>query len=171
MTVEIREAAYEDAETIATIHVASWQAAYPAILPERFLKNLSIAARTVSWQNQLRSGQSRVLMGRVDEAVAGWVAFGACRDDDKDGNWGEVMAIYLLQAYWGRGIGARLVDAARHALRDAGYSHAGLWVLAENPLARAFYERIGFRYDDLSKAMQIGGVPLTEMRYVCALTD
>ena len=110
-----------------------------------------------------------MLVAQVDETIIGWIAFGACRDKDKDSNWAEIEALYVLPDFWRKGIGGRLSDSARQLLQTAGYSFATLWVLSENHHARAFYYRNGFAQDDSSKLIQIGGVQLTEVRYHCAL--
>jgi GNAT superfamily N-acetyltransferase len=171
MSVEIREATVEDAEAIATVHVISWQSAYRGIMPEKFLSELSVEGRSNMWQKSLRAGKPRVLVAYANEAIAGWIAFGACRDADKESTWAEVEALYVLPEFWGRGIGKRLSDSARQLLRSAGYSFVALWVLSENHHARAFYDRIGFAHDDSSKVISVGGVSLTEVRYHCSLTS
>jgi len=169
MPIEIREATSEDAELIAKIHVLSWQAAYADIIPGPFLENLSVAARTQGWRKSLEAGRLRVLLAYVEQAAVGWIAFGASRDADKDGTWAEVEALYILPAAWGQGVGKCLSDAARHILEAAGYANVMLWVLSENQRARAFYQHIGFVCDESSKAIEIGGAPLIETRYGCAL--
>jgi GNAT superfamily N-acetyltransferase len=171
MTVEIREATYSDAETIASVHVLSWQAAYRGILPEAFLQGLSVEARSRMWQKSLQTGKPRVLLAYSDEAIAGWIAFGACRDADKDETWAEVEALYVLPEFWSKGIGERLSNSARELLRSAGFSFVALWVLSENHRARRFYHRIGFDHDQSSKRISIGDVSLTEIRYRCSLAD
>ena len=40
-----------------------------------------------------------------------------------------------------------------------------LWVLADNERARRFYKRHGFEPDGVEKIEEIGGKPLTEVRY------
>jgi GNAT superfamily N-acetyltransferase len=167
--VKIRKATLEDAEAIATVHVASWQAAYKGIMPEQFLKTLSLEARAATWRKLLQAGTSQALVAQVDEVIIGWIAFGACRDKDKYSNWAEIEALYVLPEFWRKGIGGRLSDSARQLLHTAGYTFATLWVLSENHHARAFYQRNGFTQDDSSKLIQIGGVQLTEIRYHCAL--
>jgi ribosomal protein S18 acetylase RimI-like enzyme len=171
MTVEIREATYSDAETIARIHVLSWQAAYRGIMPDEFLEGLSVEARSSMWQKSLQIGKLKVLLAYSDEVVVGWIAFGACRDTDKDETWAEVEALYVLPKFWRRGIGERLSNSARASLREAGFSFVALWVLSENHRARGFYHRIGFHHDESSKCISVGGVPLTEIRYRCSLVN
>jgi GNAT superfamily N-acetyltransferase len=171
MLVEIRKATFEDAAAIAGVHVMSWQAAYKGIMPDQFLNELSVEARSALWQKSLQAGNLSVLVACAGAAIAGWIAFGACRDADKDSTWAEVEALYVLPEFWSNGIGERLGNSACQLLRDAGYSFVSIWVLSENHRARAFYERIGFAHDDSSKVVRIGGVPLTEMRYHCALSS
>ncbi|RFU49504.1 GNAT family N-acetyltransferase [Paraburkholderia sp. DHOC27] len=169
MQMDIREATVGDAQNIATVHVASWQAAYQGIMPAGFLEDLSVAARTRNWQSALTAGKLRVLLASVDGVLAGWVAFGACRDADKDSRWSEVEALYVSPAYWRHGVGHALRVAACAQLQQAGYEHVVLWVLAANQRAIAFYERAGFVRDQASKDIVAGGVPLTEVRYCKAL--
>ena len=110
-----------------------------------------------------------MLLAHVANVPVGWIAFGACRDSDKDSQWAEVEAFYVLPAFWGQGVGRRLNDAVRPVLLDAGYKNVALWVLAENHRAKAFYERVGFVADGAGKSIEIGGASLDELRYCRAL--
>ena len=179
MLVGIREATIEDAQAIATIHVDSWQAAYRGILPETYLANLAVTQRSEAWRKSIVAGRPRVLVAHADthfetaaaaETILGWVAFGDARDGDKDHRWGEVETLYIAPAFWRKGIGRRLIDAARVALHSAGYTNVALWVLLDNRRARAFYKRSGFVCDNSSRGVQLGGKWLTELRYCCALS-
>jgi GNAT superfamily N-acetyltransferase len=67
------------------------------------------------------------------------------------------------------GIGSALLASAEQAMRDAGFKDALLWVLARNADARAFYERAGWQPDGTEKQEEIGGQPVTEVRYRKAL--
>jgi ribosomal protein S18 acetylase RimI-like enzyme len=180
MLVGIREATVEDAQAIATIHVDSWQAAYRGILPEAYLANLAVTQRREAWRKSIIAGRPRVLVAHAgahadadahaDETLLGWVAFGDSRDGDKDHRWAEVETLYIAPAFWRKGVGKRLIDAARHALQSAGYTNVALWVLLDNRRARAFYKRSGFVCDNSSRGVQLGGKWLTEIRYCCALS-
>ena len=52
-----------------------------------------------------------------------------------------------------------------------GYVDAILWVLADNPRARAFYEREGWALDGGEKTDQFLGVDVRELRYRRAMRD
>lgn len=47
--IQIRRANLSDASAIAGVHAASWQETYPGIVPDDFLKNLSVERRFVQW--------------------------------------------------------------------------------------------------------------------------
>lgn len=58
---------------------------------------------------------------------------------------GELQKIYVRGAEVGHGLGAKLLDAAITAARDAGEPLIWLGVLKTNPRAARFYERHGFQ--------------------------
>jgi GNAT superfamily N-acetyltransferase len=64
---------------------------------------------------------------------------------------------------WSSGAGAALMASALEALRS--YSSATLWVLADNPRARRFYEREGWVLDGGRREEEILGVDVAEVRY------
>jgi ribosomal protein S18 acetylase RimI-like enzyme len=51
--MEIRRAILEDAMAIATVHVRSWKAAYPGLIPQRYLDSLHPEDRVEGWQQVL----------------------------------------------------------------------------------------------------------------------
>jgi ribosomal protein S18 acetylase RimI-like enzyme len=60
------------------------------------------------------------------------------------GRVGHVDSFYVLPALRGRGVGRLLMDAAYGAMREAGAETVALEMVAENDVARRFYEREGF---------------------------
>ncbi|PQV49370.1 GNAT family N-acetyltransferase [Paraburkholderia sp. BL21I4N1] len=165
MLVDIREAMVVDAQAIAEIHVSSWQSAYAGIMPPSFLAALSVDKRARSWRDALESRRISVALAYTAGQLAGWVAYGKCRDTDKDASWGEIEAIYLDPSQYGQGIGALLMQHACRSLDEMGYTHALLWVLTKNCRARTFYERVGFVADDRTREFELGGSVLCEIRY------
>jgi GNAT superfamily N-acetyltransferase len=167
----IRAAVPADAAEIARVHVASWRAAYRGLLPDRYLERLSVDDRAPTWRRRIdgrRPGEAVLVAGRGG-AIVGFASAGPTRDRDADPrSVGEVYAVYLTPEEWGRGAGRRLLERAVAALRDAGFAHAGLWVLETNAHARGFYEHLGWRADGSTKQERFGE-RVTEVRYRLAL--
>ncbi|WP_157605345.1 hypothetical protein [Schlesneria paludicola] len=47
--MNVRRATAADAESIALVHVLSWQHAYRGIVPDSVLNHLSVEARRTTW--------------------------------------------------------------------------------------------------------------------------
>ncbi|WP_409466269.1 N-acetyltransferase family protein [Amycolatopsis sp. GA6-003] len=171
---EIRPATPSDAAGIATVHVASWQAAYAGLLPDDFLSALSIETRERFWASNLAdpSRPHTILTARVANEVIGFAVFGPSRDDDATPKTGELSSIYLLPSEWGRGTGRALHEECLRSLSTR-FETATLWVLSTNTRARAFYERAGWVPDGKTKVetMSDGAVTLEEVRYRVVLGE
>jgi ribosomal protein S18 acetylase RimI-like enzyme len=174
MSPLVRPATAADAEPIARVHVATWQAAYAGLLPADYLTAMSnsVQQRADRWRTSVATSGSTVLV--VDAAnnrdgLAGFVAVGPSRDAGAAKRTGELMAIYVNPQFWGDRIGAALHVAGLASLAEAGNATATLWVLDTNQRARAFYERHGWSLDGNSKSEEIGGVTVTELRYTTHL--
>jgi GNAT superfamily N-acetyltransferase len=174
MSAVVRPATEADAEAIAHVHVATWQAAYTGLLPADYLAAMSgtIEPRADRRRTTLATPSTTVLV--VDAAdsgggVAGFVDVGPSRDSDAAPRTGELMAIYVHPRFWGQRIGAVLHDAGLAALAAAGNTTATLWVLDTNQRGRAFYERHGWSLDGNTKQAEIGDVTVTEVRYTTHL--
>jgi ribosomal protein S18 acetylase RimI-like enzyme len=165
--IAVREAVPADAAGIATCHVRSWQVAYRGQLPDAMLDGLTaeIPRRTDGWARILATEDRRRRLVAVDgEHIAGFVAFGP-NEAGLNESVGEVYAIYLDPAYWGRGVGRALMDAAVEGLRRDGLTSAVLWVLETNERAKRFYRIAGWRPDGARKTEHRGDVELREERY------
>lgn len=159
--MEVRRAAVADAAAIADVHTRSWQAAYEQIFGQERLAGIDAAARRAAWERAIESGEN-VFFAEADGRVVGFASVGPSREPPGSG---ELYAIYVLADAWGTGAGSALMGAAVSALRDAGDAEAILWVLEDNPRARHFYEREGWRLDDARKEDEFLGVRAAEVRY------
>lgn len=170
---EIRDAAPADAEDIAATHIASWQEAYAGQLPDDFLAGLSesFERRREFWEKVAAApgAQEALLVAEVDGQVVGFAHVCRSRDPLSEETTGEVTAIYLRKAYWGRGIGRRLFSEATNRLRGFGFKDAMLWVLDSNERTRRFYEAAGWVTDGSEKQDQRGNLVLREVRYIVTL--
>jgi len=159
----LRLATIEDAETIATIHVRTWQTVYEGIMPAKYLASLSIQERANLWRRVISEQRAAVLLALASHGETGFISFGPSRD--KDGKEkAEIYAIYVLPEFWNQGFGRELLDEAERRIRDSHFIALTLWVLEKNALARRFYEARGFRLDTSREEETIGGLLLAELR-------
>jgi mycothiol synthase len=157
----VRPAAVADAAAIADVHTRTWQAAYAHVFGSERLAGMDVEARAVRWRRWLADGETAFVAER-DGAVVGFVWTGPSRDEDAEG---ELYAIYVVPDAWGSGAGSALMRAGVEAMRAAGNRDAILWVLADNPRARRFYEREGWALDGARKDEEFLGLRVPEVRY------
>jgi GNAT superfamily N-acetyltransferase len=160
----ISSASYEDLPEVARIHVAAWKQAYVGQLPQVHLANLDVADRLRRWREQFSNhAVSRLVVASVNNKMAGFICFGPARDEER-ADWGEIYAIYVLEPYWGNGLGYQLYRAARAELKSNGFPTAYLWVLDTNRRAIAAYERWGGVFEsERCKDHEVGGQPVKEV--------
>lgn len=165
--VRIQEAKISDAVGIARVHVKTWQSAYTGLVPDDFLKKLSIQGRAVGWKKQLEKPDkgNRYFVGVINRQIVGWCATGKCRDEDTTLNNGEVYGIYVLPEYNGKGIGSQLMKTALTKLKEDGYMTATLWVLSTNEKSKKWYKSKGWKPDGKTKIDHHRGIVLHESRY------
>jgi ribosomal protein S18 acetylase RimI-like enzyme len=159
--MNVRPATGDDSEAIETIRVRGWQAAYRHVFPAAELDALPIDP--VRWRPRLVSPPAgwSTFVAQDREAVIGFASVGPSRDAR---GLGELYAIYVDPAAWSTGAGRALIERAEERLA-ADYEAATLWVLEDNPRARAFYERAGWVPDGARKAEERWGVRAPEVRY------
>lgn len=162
----IRDATGADAAAIARVHVDSWRTTYRGLMPDAVLDGLSYAGRERQWvwaTSAAAEGRGCVVVADEGEAgIVGFASGGACRDDL--GYGAEVPAIYLLEAWQGRGLGKGLMLAAADRLAARGYDSLLVWVLETNELGRRFYAALGGAVVG-AKEEELFGATLREVAY------
>jgi ribosomal protein S18 acetylase RimI-like enzyme len=172
MAFELREARPGDELAVAELHVRSWQEAYGELMPAEFLAGLDPRDRAGRYTfGSTEEGAPTTILAVVGEGgdgedpsltnsrevrsgsppspgerVAGFVTFGASRDDDARG-LSEVYALYVDPDRLRGGVGRMLMVEARRRLADDGFTEAILWVLQGNDRAASFYEGEGWSPD------------------------
>jgi ribosomal protein S18 acetylase RimI-like enzyme len=165
--VTIRRATTADADSVAAVHVQSWQAAYRGHLPDQVLDDLSVERRARFWRSFIDAGRSgeHLFVVVEDGAPCGFAHAGACRDPGAPPGTGEVSSIYLAPEVWGMGRGRSLMQVCTDQLAEDGHHEAVLWVLVSNSRARLFYEATGWACDAAVKTEDMFGTSVTETRY------
>lgn len=159
MIIEVRTATAADAHGIAVVHVTAWTEAYAHLVPADALARQSIEQRELRWKELIAAAASTVLIAMDGDAIVGFATAGPARDAIPPRDL-ELTAIYLLASHYGSSAGQALLDAAIHE------DPASLWVAEDNPRARAFYERNGFKPDGTSDLHNLAGTPVRAIRMV-----
>ena len=143
----IRVGTRDDAEAIAEVHIASWRVGYAHVLPESVLYADDFEPRRRAIWSEWRFAPTQRVAVSVDDThrVVGFAAYGPERERARGTTGrGELYAFYFHPDVWGNGAAAGLIDHVGERLRAEGFDEAVLWVLDDNPRARAFYERHGW---------------------------
>jgi GNAT superfamily N-acetyltransferase len=159
----IRPMTDSDIDEVAAVHVRTWQVAYAGIVPAETLDGLDPAVFAARRRDRPRLPDEVTFVAVEDGAIIGFAGVGPRRD----GDGGELYAIYVDPAHWRGGAGVRLFEAGAGHLREHGFPAMTLWVFEENPGARAFYEMMGLRPDGAREYYTPRGstARLPEIRY------
>ena len=159
----IRRAEKKDASALSKIITTSWKEAYSNILPAKELKASADPEKYNKIFSSLIEDNSNLFyIAQCDTIPCGMIYSCPSRDADLKG-CAEIVAIYILSDFWGKGIGQALMS---QVIKDNAsfYNEASLWVFKENLRARRFYEKSGFSFDGKEKTENFSNLPIS-MRY------
>ena len=147
----------EEIEGKSFVHWQTWREAYDDLLPAEFQETMTLErCRFFS-----KKYPENTLIAIDGLKVIGFISYGNFRDETIQA--GEIIALYVLKDYYGKGIAQKLVKAALTALDH--FSEIFLWVLKDNKRAIAFYQKMGFTFDGQEKMLELGK-PIKERRMV-----
>ena len=164
-TCLVRRASEHDAKRIAEIHVETWRVAYRGLIPDDYLDGLDVHRRAIVWHSIIGAPDETVLVAVRAERIVGFCSFLRSRDSAAPPEIGEIAAIYVEPASWGKGIGRGLMEAAIDHAGNHGFATVTLWVLSTNERARRFYEKAGFTPDGAEQEDKRLGFGIHEIRY------
>lgn len=163
--MNIRKGTLDDVKDISRIHALSWKSAYKGIVPQAYLDELKEDFWVTAFTTWIKNNVLTVQIITDKGSSVGCVAYGRSRDKTLP-NWGEIVSIYLLPEYFGKGYGNKLLESALLDLKESGYRNIYLWVLKDNHRARRFYENNGLQCSKDECICEIMGKKLTDLRYV-----
>lgn len=160
--MEIRRVRLEDVAAVAEVHVRTWQAAYEHVFGAERLAGIDPGARERFARRFATDPDYDAFVAEDEGRIVGFVASGLAEQETEQR---ELFAIYVLPEAWGTDAAPGLMRAAVEAMRARGAPDAILWVLDDNPRARRFYEREGWRADGTAESEYLGlTVPLVRYR-------
>ncbi|MGN0690320.1 MAG: GNAT family N-acetyltransferase [Oscillospiraceae bacterium] len=146
---------------ISEIYEKSWKFAYRNIIPSDYLDSIPCGR----WASSINKEGMHSLVVTENNRIIGTASF--CKSRwEQCSDCGEIVSIYFLPEYMGKGYGQHLLGVCIEELRKSGYEKIILWVLEENQRARKFYEKNGFVCSDNVLNDNIGGKDLREIMYI-----
>ena len=150
----------DDFPSVRELYYRSWKFAYGDIIPMEWIESRP----KDKWGGNITENGRAEIGAFEDGKIVGTASFGASRWEKFRG-YGEIVTIYLLPEYIGRGVGSALMERCISELKAQGYSSILLWVLEENTRARRFYEKHGFKLTEEYMDDNIGGRDVREVMY------
>ena len=140
----VRPAREDEGEVIARTHDACWRDTYTGMVPDAVIAGSQLADREAMWTRILAVPSERrcAYVAEVGGRIIG-CAWGGPEESGDPRYSAELLGLYLLRDYRGRGLGRALLGAAAGALRAQGHHNLLLWALADNTAARGFYRALG----------------------------
>lgn len=150
----------DDLLEISNIYECSWKYAYKNIIPQEYLDSIPKGR----WANSITKEGMFNLVIIENGLIIG--TSGICRSRWKQySDYGEIVSIYFLPEYMGKGFGNHLLKRCIEELKRLGFDRILLWVLEDNIRARKFYEKNGFVCSDEYLNDNIGGKEIREVMY------
>ncbi|GAA4923472.1 GNAT family N-acetyltransferase [Actinoplanes utahensis] len=163
MTVLLRPVRDDELASVGVLHHRSRAAAYAHLLPAESFAARGPEALSAWWVERWRweKDTHRMTVAEVGGELAGFTYVGPSETPGA----AELYAIHVAPERVGTGIGRPLMVEALRQLAGFGADRAVLWVLADNPVARRFYEKGGWTADGASRVEAINDRPLRQLRY------
>jgi GNAT superfamily N-acetyltransferase len=174
MTFEIRAATKADADGITDVQVASWRVGYAHVFPKSVLWADDFdSSRRAFWNRWSFAPGHRLAVAVIppevdgNARVVGFSSYGPERERGRGFTGrGEVWAFYVHPDSWGTGAAVELMVHTETRLKAEGFDAAVLWVLKDNPRARAFYEKFGWEPSGIAAELdQYCDVKVPEVEY------
>jgi GNAT superfamily N-acetyltransferase len=138
----IRPGKISDVPRIAQVYVDSWNSTYAGLVPDYFLKGMTLEAALKIFTESFQTNTHlyNLFVAETPEGrIVGFADWGRERSHPEQGI-GELYGIYLLKEFQRQGIGEKLFIVARESLVAQGIRSMVVWVLDKSPY-RKFYEK------------------------------
>lgn len=141
--IVVRDANTDDADAVASVHVAAWQFAYEGKLPDEVLASRTLESRRDFWRKRLASLDPReiVLVAEEDGRAVGFAHFTPTDeeggDPEREARW---HSLYLDPRAVGKGIAHALVRGGAARLEELGYESFVFWRVAANTRAKNYFD-------------------------------
>jgi ribosomal protein S18 acetylase RimI-like enzyme len=163
----VRGARASDAEGLARVQVASWQAAFVGLVPEAVIAELTsdeaVGQFAERWRDAI--GAPPTSKHRVHVAVEkpgepeilGFAAAGPATDEDLwPGTDGELYELHVLPSLAADGHDGRLLNAVADTFAEDGFTTGYTWALSGDEARIGFLEAAGWAPDGSRSNLDMG---------------
>lgn len=161
----IRLATEQDVRPALQMKLQAWREAYATLRDESFFAHHEgqLDGQAAWWERGLASGAQFFIAEDRDGRIIGLAGGTPVIEEDQDAGVDvELGMLYVLEEYYGTGLGQHLFDVV------LGQHDALVWVLQGNERALAFFAKQGFTPDGTSEALTGSWDGLIEQRMVRA---
>lgn len=164
----IRKGVPGDEAELASCHVHTWQQSFRGLVSDSLLDSrpLSFRSRMVRWKSvvEQKTPATVFVAESASHGIVGFCSVEAGRDERFKGK-GEITAIYCLNEYKGKGVGARLFLAGCRFLKERSFQTMYLWTIKDNPTI-SFYKKMGGVLLEHEDTLDLGSpVPLVAFEW------
>jgi ribosomal protein S18 acetylase RimI-like enzyme len=163
----VRAARASDAEGLALVQVASWQAAFAGLVPGTVIAELTSEEAVGQFAERWRDAISAppTSKHRVHVAVEkpgepdilGFAAAGPATDEDLwPGTDGELYELHVVPGAAGEGHDQRLLNAVADTFAEDGFSTGYTWTLSGDTARIGFLEAAGWAPDGSRASLDMG---------------
>lgn len=146
--VTIRRGTVEDAGLLSELAARTFSETFAADnTPEDLAEYVATSFNVAQLTSELEDPASTFLIAEVDGNAAGYARLhdGEPEKCIEGPNPVELVRLYVLREWLGRGVGEQLMRACLDAARQAGHETIWLGVWGRNGRAQAFYRKWNFR--------------------------
>ena len=146
--VTIRRGTVEDAGLLSELAARTFSETFAADnTPEDLAEYIATSFNIARLTSELEDPASNFLIAEVDGNAAGYARLhdGEPEKCIEGANPVELVRLYVLREWLGRGVGEQLMRASLDEARQAGHETVWLGVWERNARAQAFYRKWNFR--------------------------
>ena len=163
----VRGARASDADGLARVQVASWQAAFVGLVPEAVIAELTsdeaVGQFAERWRDAIDAPPTskhrvHVAVEKPGEPeILGFAAAGPATDEDLwPGTDGELYELHVLPSLAADGHDGRLLNAVADTFAEDGFTTAYTWALSGDEARIGFLEAAGWAPDGSRSNLDMG---------------
>lgn len=147
MNFEIRKADEKDAKLLAVLGAVTFYEAYfETDEPHDIADYITETYNLPQIESEIKDKNSHFFIAEVGGSAIGFAKLRENSKPDclKDENTVELHRIYIVERFWRKGIGRKLVEKCLQIAKQKGYESLWLGTWEENIKAQKFYKKLNF---------------------------